>query len=67
MNSYKLLIDSFLEYGRLEMRIFFVTVIGRTQVNSHHQHLMIHYMLVVHMQSKINFIELFFEKIGVFN
>ena len=34
------------------MRIFSVIVIGRIQVNLLHQHLMIHCMLVVHMQSK---------------
>jgi hypothetical protein len=42
----------FLEYGQLEMKIYFLIVIGQIQVNLHHQYLMKHYMLVVHMQSK---------------
>jgi hypothetical protein len=47
----------FLEYGQLEMNIFFVIVIGQIQVNLQHQHFMKHYMLVVHMQSKRRFLE----------
>ena len=48
------------------MKIFFVIVIGQIQVNLHHQHLMIHCMLVVHMQSKINSNKIFIKFSGSF-